>query len=52
MVQLCGHNKFLRAWSERIAKKSQQPLAGFLDDGCSIEHIGRKKIQTKAEHLA
>ena len=44
--------KFLRAWSESIEKKSQQPLASFLDDGCSIEYIGRKKMQTKSEHLA
>ena len=43
--------KFLRAWSESIAKKSQQPLASFLYDGCAIEHIGRKKFQIKAEHL-
>ena len=44
--------EFLRAWSESIAKKSQQPLSSFLDDGCAIEYIGRKKMQTKAEHLA
>ena len=44
--------EFLRAWSESINKKTQHPLASFLADGCAIEYLGRKQIQTKAEHLA
>ena len=38
--------KFLRAWSESIEKKSQQPLASFLDDVYAIEYIGSKKMRT------
>ena len=44
--------EFLQAWSESINKKTQHPLASFLADGCAIEYLGRKQIQTKAEHLA